>query len=172
MVSITYTYASASGRPSFTMAGISMSLASLAAFRRLCPASISYPPGTVRTMAGTSTPCSRTLSTMSSSRSPSYSRNGWLWNGLMPSTGSICTPFPAAAVSPPVSRSTVSLNTFLFGALAFIRDHLLCQVLVCRARPAVRRILHKRLAVIDRLPHLDGAGYPAPKYPYLPLECL
>ena len=154
------------------MAGISMSPASLAAFRRLCPASISYPPGAVRTMAGTRTPCSRTLSTMSSSRSPSYRWNGWLWNGFMLSTGSICTPFPAAAGSPPVSMSTASLNTFLFGALAFIRDHLLRQVLVCRTRPALRRILQKRLAVIDGLPHLDGARYPAPKYPYLPLECL
>ena len=74
-----------------------------------------------------------------------------------------------------LSHELINADAFGCGhptALAFIRDHLLRQVLVCRTRPALRRILQKRLAVIDGLPHLDGARYPAPKYPYLPLECL
>ena len=56
----------------FTIAGISFNPTSLAAFIRLCPESISYPPSISCTITGLRIPCSLTLATISSKRSPSY----------------------------------------------------------------------------------------------------
>ena len=75
-----------------TMAGMVFSPARSAAWSRLCPATISYPPsGAGRMMAGLRTPTCMMLSMVCCMSSSSVTLKGWFLKGRISESGICCT---------------------------------------------------------------------------------